>query len=102
MAFFAVDYVLRLWTAYFNYPGLSEAKALAKYAFSFTGIISAGFVDQYSPIKRVSEYAKEDDVHFIKVQLHAQDSWVGKTIMDLRLPRGMIVAMVRRGRENII
>ena len=67
-----------------------------------TGIISAGFVDQYSRIKRVSEYAKEDDVHFIKVQLHVRDAWVGKTIMDLKLPRGMIVAMIRRGRENIV
>ena len=67
-----------------------------------TGIISAGFVDQYSRIKRVSEYAREDDVHFIKVQLQARDAWVGKTIMDLRLPQGMIVAMIRRGRENIV
>lgn len=67
-----------------------------------TGIISAGFVDQYSRIKRVSEYASEEDVHFIKVQLHARDAWVGKTIMELKLPRGMIVAMIRRGRENIV
>ena len=67
-----------------------------------TGIISAGFVDQYSRVKRVSEYAREDDVHFIKVQLNAKDDWVGKTIMDLRLPHGVIVAMVRRGKENIV
>ena len=67
-----------------------------------TGIISAGFVDQYSRIKRVSEYAREDDVHFIKVQLQAKDNWVGRTIMDLKLPRGIIVAMIRRGRENIV
>lgn len=67
-----------------------------------TGIISAGFVDQYSRLKRISEYAQEEDVHFIKVNLRKSDSWVGKPIMELSLPHGIIVAMIRRGRENIV
>ena len=67
-----------------------------------TGIISAGFVDQYSRLKKISEYAREEDVHFIKVNLKRQDNWVGKTIMELKLPHGMIVAMIRRGKENIV
>lgn len=67
-----------------------------------TGIISAGFVDQYSRLKRISEYAHEEDIHFIKVNLKKQDSWVGKPIMHLGLPHGVIVAMIRRGRENIV
>lgn len=67
-----------------------------------TGIISAGFVDQYSRVKRISEYAQEEDIHFIKVNLQKRDNWVGKSIMELKLPYGVIVAMVRRGRENII
>ena len=67
-----------------------------------TGIISAGFVDQYSRLKKISEYANEEDIHFIKVNLKKQDNWVGKAIMDLGLPRGVIVAMIRRGGENIV
>ena len=67
-----------------------------------TGIISAGFVDQYSRIKRISEYGREEDVHFIKVHLQRRDHWVGKQIRELHLPHGIIVAMVRRGRENIV
>lgn len=67
-----------------------------------TGIISAGFVDQYSRLKRMSEYAQEDDIQFIKVNLRRQDHWVGKAIKDLNLPYGVIAAMVRRGRENIV
>ena len=67
-----------------------------------TGIISAGFVDQYSRLKKISEYASEEDVHFIKVNLKRQDAWVGKTIMELKLPHGVIVAMIRRGGENIV
>ena len=67
-----------------------------------TGIISAGFVDQYSRLKRISEYAHEDDIHFIKVNLRKQDCWTGKAIKELGLPYGVIVAMIRRGRENIV
>lgn len=67
-----------------------------------TGIISAGFVEQYSRLKRISEYATEEDVHFIKVQIHKHDRWAGQSIKDLGLPRGVIVAMIRRGREHII
>lgn len=67
-----------------------------------TGIISAGFVDQYSRIKRISEYAKEAEVHFIKLQLTDQDSWSGKSIKELGLPHGVIVAVVRRGRETLV
>lgn len=67
-----------------------------------TGIISAGFVEQYSRLKRISEYASESDVHFIKAQLFSRDPWVGKAIKDIGLPHGVIVAMIRRGREHII
>lgn len=67
-----------------------------------TGIISAGFVDQYSRLKRMSEYAAEENIHFIKVQLQKLDDWVGKNVMELKLPHGVIVAMIRRGRENVV
>ncbi len=67
-----------------------------------TGIISAGFVDQYSRLKRMSEYGVEEDVHFIRAHLRNCDKWVGMPIKDLGLPEGVIVAMVRRGRENVV
>ena len=67
-----------------------------------TGIISAGFVDQYSRLKRISEYAHESDIHFIKIQLDKKDFWTGTSIKDMKLPHGVIVAMIRRGRENIV
>lgn len=67
-----------------------------------TGIISAGFVDQYSRLKRISEYAEEEDIQFIKVRLWKHDPWVGREIKDLCLPHGMIVAMIRRGKENVV
>ena len=67
-----------------------------------TGIISAGFVDHYSRIKRLSEYAFEEDILFIEVQLHKRDKWVGLAIKDMELPQGVLVGMVRRGREHLV
>ena len=62
-----------------------------------TGIISAGFVDQYSRIKRISEYGRTSDVHFIQVYLRKRDAWVGKTIRAAGLPGGVIAAAIQRG-----
>ena len=67
-----------------------------------TGIISAGFVDQYSRIKRLSEYANEADIHFIKVSLSKKDSWAGRTIQDLGLPSGIIVAAIQRDGRIVV
>ena len=67
-----------------------------------TGIISAGFVDQYSRIKRISEYGHETDVHFIKVHLSQIDSWSTQTIQSLGLPSGLIVAAIQRGEQIVV
>ena len=67
-----------------------------------TGIISAGFVDQYSRLKQKSEYGYEMDMHFIKIELGPNDKWIGQRIADLRLPTGIIVSIVKRDHEILI
>lgn len=67
-----------------------------------TGIISAGFVEQDTRLKRLSEQANEYDLHFIKVQLHRSDQWVGKKIRQLGLPAGVIIAAIQRGKDVVI
>lgn len=67
-----------------------------------TGIISAGFVDQYSRIKRMSEYVKTEEVHFLKILLEEKDAWAGRTIQQLELPMGTIVAAVKRNGRVIV
>jgi voltage-gated potassium channel len=67
-----------------------------------TGIISAGFVEQYSRFKRMGDYAQEAELNFISVELGANDPWSGKCIKDLLLPRGALIATVQRGGETIV
>jgi len=67
-----------------------------------TGIISAGFVDQYSRIKRISEYAHETEVQFIKIKLREGDRWVGSSIKALGLPLGVLVAAIQRNERIVV
>ena len=67
-----------------------------------TGIISAGFVEQHSRLKRISEQGNEHDIHFIKIRMRQRDKWVGRTISEIDPPYGMIVAAIRRNNEVII
>ena len=67
-----------------------------------TGIISAGFVDQYSTIKKRTEYGYESDMNFIKIRIGENDKWLGKRIADLALPEGVIIAIIKRKEEAII
>lgn len=67
-----------------------------------TGIISAGFVDQYSNIKKRAEYGYEEDMQFIKIHIKERDKWNGKSISQLQLPAGVIIAMIKRKDEMII
>lgn len=67
-----------------------------------TGIISAGFVDQYSRIKRINEYGLEDDIRFIRIELKSNDKWVGSTIGQIHLPEKVIAALIQREGKPIV
>lgn len=67
-----------------------------------TGIISAGFVDQYSRIKRMSDYATVDDFNFIKITLAKGDQWAGKEIRNIGLPKGIIMAAIHRNNRIVV
>lgn len=67
-----------------------------------TGIISAGFVEQYALLKRISEQASEYNIHFIKVLMQRGDRWVGRKIAQLGLPKGVIVAAIQRKKKVIV
>lgn len=67
-----------------------------------TGIISAGFVEQYSEIKKRSEYGYEVGMRFIKIHMKEEDDWTGMRIADLKLPEGVIISAIKRDEELVI
>ena len=67
-----------------------------------TGIISAGFVEQYQKLKTVGDYVEEENIHFIRIKLTDKDSWTKKKIIDLQLPKDIMIVAVQRDKDTII
>ena len=67
-----------------------------------TGIISAGFVEQYTRFKQIGEYGDEVRMRFVHIRLLPEDDWTGKTIRELQLPHRMMIAVILRGKETIL
>lgn len=61
-----------------------------------TGIISAGFVEQYSRLKNVDDIALRRNVQFIVLRASRDKSLVGKTVSQLGLPRGLTIPIILR------
>lgn len=67
-----------------------------------TGIISAGFVEQYTKIKTISNYEEEADIKFVTLTVNNTAYWKNKTVKGLKLPQGLILALILRKEEVII
>ena len=67
-----------------------------------TGIISAGFVEQYQKLKTVGQYAEEENIHFIRVKLGERDGWCGKKISEVGIPKDVMIVAIHRRKETII
>lgn len=67
-----------------------------------TGILSAGFVEQYSLIKKSTDYLMEKELKFIKLIITKDHNWNEKKVCELNLPRGLILAAVLRNGETLI
>ena len=67
-----------------------------------TGIISAGFVEQYTEMKNAVRVGTAKDMQFIKIELKENDDWIGKRVCELGLPQHVIMAMIKRGERNMI
>lgn len=66
-----------------------------------TGIISAGFVEQYSRLREFSENSQKS-LNIIKIRVGYRDVWAGKAIRDLTLPKDMIIAVIQRDTDTIV
>lgn len=73
-----------------------------------TGILSAGFVEQYAKLKEIDEDTKNMDMQYVLLEMKENSPWVGKTIRNLMLPTELKPVVIRRGerviepRENLM
>lgn len=67
-----------------------------------TGIISAGFVEQYTKIKTISSYEEEVNIRFVTLTVNDTAYWEKKTVKELKLPQGLILTLILRKGEVVI
>lgn len=67
-----------------------------------TGIISAGFVEQYTKMKSLSDYSEEADIHFITLKITEEHPWENLSVKKVSLPPGLILVVVCRGNQVIV
>ena len=63
-----------------------------------TGILSAGFVEQYTRLKSFSDYTQAD-IRFVRLEVGPGHPWAGKKVSELPLPPGLILAVIQRKGE---
>ncbi len=67
-----------------------------------TGIISAGFVEQYTKLKTISTYSDESDIRFITLKIDEGHIWQNLPVEKIFLPPGLILAVICRGNRTIV
>ncbi len=67
-----------------------------------TGIISAGFVEQYTKIKNLAEYQEEINVSFITLDVDKRSNWCNQIIRNLNMPKGLLLIAIRRRNDVVI
>ena len=67
-----------------------------------TGIISAGFVEQYTKVKNNDIFAKEVAVQFVTIRITKGHNWENHMIKDNKIPQGLVIILILRGGETIV
>lgn len=62
----------------------------------------AGLIDEDGDVlKTFSDYAKETEVLFFKLEVSPKHAWVGRKVRDIHFPPGTMLALLKRGEEFI-
>ena len=67
-----------------------------------TGILSAGFVEQYSRLKSLNAYSAEADIHFVRLEVGKEHPWLNQSVSDLSLPPGLLMAAIQRRGKVVV
>lgn len=67
-----------------------------------TGIISAGFVEQYTKLRMMAFHSEEHELKFVTSVIPHGHSWDGKKVREVSFPPQIILVMIIRGGEAIV
>ena len=67
-----------------------------------TGIISAGFVEHYSRVKLLDNFAKDEHIDLLTVNITDGHCWNNLPVSEIETPSNFLVAIVMRDGEALI
>ncbi|MBR1622726.1 MAG: ion transporter [Pseudobutyrivibrio sp.] len=67
-----------------------------------TGIISAGFVEHYSRVKLLDNFARDEHIDLLTININDAHCWNGLTISEIGAPDHFLPAFVMRDGEALI
>lgn len=67
-----------------------------------TGILSAGFVEQYTRLKSLKDYSEETDIRFVRLEIRDGHPWTGRKVKELSLPPGLLMALIQRQGQAVV
>lgn len=67
-----------------------------------TGILSAGFVEQYGSLKNLNDYSAEADIHFVRLEVGEGHPWLNQSVSELSLPPGLLMAVIQRRGKVVV
>ena len=67
-----------------------------------TGILSAGFVEQYTRLKSINDYSQQADIRFVRLDVGDDHPWRDKAVRDLPLPPDLLLVVIQRGEDVIV
>ncbi len=67
-----------------------------------TGILSAGFVEQYTRLKSISDYSQEVDIKFVRLEVLGDHPWLNQKVQNLSLPPGLLMVVIQRNGEVVV
>lgn len=60
-------------------------------------------IDEHENVmKTFNDYSDENAVQFIRLKVDEKGSWAGNQIKDIPLPRGLLIALIKRGGKSLI
>ena len=66
-----------------------------------TGIISAGFVEQYTEMKVMGDLPEDGGLKYVTSRIKKDSEWEGMGINEVRLMPDMVPVMVIRGEDKL-
>lgn len=67
-----------------------------------TGIMSAGFVEQYTKMKVGDDYIRDENIASDIISIRPSHPWIGQKISEIDLPKGSLVVSILRGSDTVI